>query len=375
MVPLKLFYPYPENLPYHRAHDVYIFNNCASLARHFDTTLCVGNDSLPDEALARHYRTSHTPDLLRLPILRRNNPLGLSWKRPFYRRTQQVIEKERPDVVLASVLKQGLYHWKRKVAGVRYVYEVHQLSHYPHAPADPKVLQAEKEMLANSDLVVVTVAPLKELLRKEPYNLDVPIEVVPLGVNAERLPPPLEKPEGAPVTVAYVGQCYPLQGVELVLDALTFVPDVRFEIIGGLPKDLERLKAYAQKTGVGDRVHFHGFQPPSQHAELLTSVDGFVMPSKHLVTNPHVAYTKLYEYASWGRPLIAPNCKAVLDHLGSPKGILFYQPENPQDLALCLEHLSHLNLVEKLGQEMERHEKAFSWELRGKKYANVLTSL
>ncbi len=370
---MKLFYLYPENLPWHRAHDVYVYNNCACLAAAgFETTLCVGNDTLSDRELAEHYQAA-PPEILRLPIIRRNNPLRLSWKGPFYRRTQGVIERERPDWVLASVLDQGVYHWKRKVPGIRYLYEVHQLSHYPHAPAEPRVLKRERQMLASSDCVVVTTSGLRDLLRAEPYNLEVPIEVVPLGVRAERLPP--KRGDGGPVTVAYVGQCYPLQGVELLLDGLKRVPGVRLEIVGGSTKDLGRLREYGRRLGVLERTVFHGTQPPSHLGAILERVDGFVMPSRHLSTNPFVAYTKLYEYASWGRPIIAPNCKAVLDHLGSPKGTLFYKPEDPDDLALCLEHLSHLNLVEKLGEETRRYEGAFSWAKRGLVYAYVLKKL
>ena len=109
--------------------------------------------------------------------------------------------------------------------------------------------------------------------------------------------------------------------------------------------------------------------------EVTEEIDGFVMPSLPVTTDPYAAYLPVLHYASWGRPMILPHSRAILDLLGSPKGALFYRPNDPDDLALCIEHLSHLNLVEKLGEETKRYEGMFSPARRQRAYREALDRL
>ncbi len=325
---MRVFYPYNEILPTGRAHDVYVVSNCAALAEAgLDVELAVGMGSLDEEEMLEHYPVAKLPEMAQLPILRRNNTLNLSWNFVFFGACQRLIARERPEVVITSVRKQGIYHFGRKIMGIKYVFELHELG-------KPHEVPAERKMLAAADLVVTTTAALAEILRRPPYNLEVPIEVVPLAVSAKPLP---VKAESGERVAAYVGQLYHKQGVELIIDALAHAKNVRLEIVGGNEQDVERVRQRAVKAGVANRVVFHGFMPPSELPKLLAGVDLFVMPSRNIEHKPDVAHTKLLEYTNFGRPIAAPDSPVVAAHLGSLDHVIPYELGSATSLAKALQ--------------------------------------
>lgn len=353
---MKIFYPYNEILPTGRAHDVYVVSNCSSLAAAgLEVELTVGIGSLDEEAMLEHYPVSTLPEVAYLPILRRNNTFNLSWNFVFFGACQRLIARERPEVVITSVRKQGIYHFDRKIMGTNYVFELHEL-------AKPQEVRAERKMLAAADLIVTTTPALAEILRRPPYDLTVPIEVVPLAVSSKPLPPTVL---GEERIAAYVGQLYPKQGVELIIDALALTKGVRLEITGGNEKDIERIRRHALQVGVTDRVTFHGFKPPSELPALLRNVDLFVMPSKNIEGKPDIAHTKLLEYTNFGRPIAAPDSPVVAQHLGSLDHVISYELGSATSLAAAME----APLPE------ARHDAPFSWEKRGRAYADLLKTL
>src|SRR6478672_11395647 len=119
---MRLAYLYNEILPTRKAHDAYVWRNCASLAAAGeDLVLACGRGSAPDDALAEHYGMAKPASMrvARLAILRRNLGLPFTWNRIFDAAAQRFAAQERPDAVMLSVRKQGRYHLERKLPGVR----------------------------------------------------------------------------------------------------------------------------------------------------------------------------------------------------------------------------------------------------------------
>ncbi len=371
----KIFYPYNEILPTGRAHDTYLVHNCRSLANQgLDVHLLAGQGSLDDTGMISHYRLGHMAGMTvrRLPILRRNNPLNLSWNFVFHGACQRLITDHQPDIVITSVRKQGNYHFTRKVPGTRYVFEVHELLWYPNQEAHPKKLSHEREMLGAADLVVVTTPALKKILQEAPYSLTNRIEVLPLAVNAMPLPPPEPKDR---LVAAYSGQLYPKQGVDLLIDALAKTTDIDLQIVGGAKEDVERLRRHAKERKLDKRVTFLGFQPPAALPGLLRSADLFLMPSRNIEHKPYVAHTKLLEYANYGRPLIAPNSPVVDEHLTTRDGVLSYELGSSASLAEAIDKIKDPSLRAKLSSKMQDRNAPFTWERRAQAYADLLASL
>lgn len=368
----RILHPYNEILPKRKAHDVFIFQQCAELARaHCSVTLLCGRGSLENSLLHEHYATPKLPsfEIKQLPIIRKNNFLNVSWNFPFFFFCQKEINKQRPDWVILSVRKQGAYHLARKIPGVRYLYEVHELCYYPTVPTHPLKIQSERALLQKADLITVTTNALKDILIKPPYSLQVPIEVVPLAVAQTPLLPPSTKPT---ITLMYIGQLYAGQGVELLLQALAQVDGIHTTIVGGKKEEIDRLRALAKQWGVDEKVKFLGFVPPHALREIAQEADVFVAPFKNKGRMPYVAHTKLLEYAQWNRPIIAPKLPVVEEHFQKGAGALLYEADNVSSLAACLSSIKEEGLRKRLQEEMHRYRGKFSWETRIAAYKRAL---
>lgn len=351
---MDIAYPYNESLPKGAAHDVYVFRNCASLSHAgLQVALCCGWGSQPDARLYTHYDVEPSKNLhiRRLPILRHMGPF--SCNALFFWQAQRDIVRLKPNWVITSVFKQAEYHVRRKVAGIRYAYEVHQLGWYPSCdtPERRRTAARERAILEQMDLITVTTEALQRILQATPYELKVPIRVVPLAVERA----PLPAPPASPLTVMYVGQLYASQGVDLLLQAAALVsPELQVEIVGGKEAEIGALRQLSQRLGIANRVHFHGFVPPSQLAHHVQRAHAFVAPFRAEERMPYVAHTKLYEYAAWGRPVIAPDLEVVKEHLANGDCHLF-EPGDVHSLASCLQRISG---------RISRPRTPFSWTQR-----------
>ena len=340
---MRLAYLYNEILPTRKAHDAYVWRNCASLAAAgADVTLACGRGSPPDESLARHYDTAMTPRLhvARLAILRRNAGLPFTWNRVFDASAQRFLARERPDAVLLSVRKQSRFHLRRRLAGVKYVYEVHELAWYPtlgEEAARSAAVAEERDVLAAADLVTVTTRALHDILRAPPYGLGNPIAVVPLAISAPPPPPPIA--HALPLHVMYIGQLYAGQGVEDLVAAVARLESCRLTVVGGSAEDIARLRSQVPAAAAA-RIAFTGFVAPAAIPALAAAAHVFAAPFRAQRRMPFVAHTKLLEYAALRRPVVAPALPIVEEEFPGGRGLVSYKPDDVDALASALGSLA-----------------------------------
>ena len=367
---MQLFYPYNERLPTQKAHDVYVWKNCVSLAQAgADVYLGCGRGSFDAGELAQHYQTDRPVrfNLVTLPILRKNWGLPMTWNRIFFHAAQRWIKKNRPEWVALSVRKQGLYHLQRKLPGVRYVYEVHELACYPSTPFT-HLLEQERSMLETADLVTVTTTALKKILVEPPYLLTRPIELVPLAINAQQT---TIIDFRLPLEVMYVGQLYRSQGVADLIQAVGNTPDVHLTVIGGNQQEIAKLKA-ATPSSAHARVHFLGFVPPAELPSYAARAHVFVAPFNPEGRMPYVAHTKLLEYISWRRPVIAPDLSIVHEHFPDKKGLLCFSPGDISSLTAVLRSITQESCWQKLAAEIQTIP-VTDWQARSRLYLQLLS--
>lgn len=359
---MRILYPYNEILPKKRAHDVYIVNQCQAFGEAGDEVLLLsGRGSESDDRLRNHYGIPHQKfSIKRLPIVRKNNFLSLSWNRVFFHFCQREIDAFQPDVVFLSVHKQGNFHLKRKRKNTVYVYEVHELAYYPTIGGDPKAIKEERALLEKADLITVTTEQLATILLHPPYSLRTRMAVLPLAVKGRPLLPP---PIDAPFTVAYVGQLYQGQGMDLLLEALAQTSTIQLMVIGGKQNEVAHYSDQAARLGIKKRVTFLGFQHPSALPTLLQRAHAFVAPFEAKGKMAYVAHTKLHEYAMWGRPIVAPNLPVVRELFPSGIGVELFSSGDISSLA---------NALEKIGQKTTICVPSFSWEERVNTYKKIV---
>ncbi len=371
---MRIVYPYNEILPKKRAHDVFVFDECAAMAKiGMDVTLLCGKGSWKDKELFKHYHVqNNTFKIERLPIIRKNNPLNLSWNYPFFFFSQRALRRLIPDWVFLSVRKQGAYHLFHKIPELRYLYEIHELAYYPHMDFYSHEFHRERMMLKRADMIIVTTDALKQILLNPPYALTVPVKVVPLAVKTQRLPPPPEN--ASPLILMYIGQLYAGQGVARLIKALALLDGVKLKIVGGKGDEILHLEKLATEHGVRDAVEFLGFVPPAKLWEIAQESHAFIAPFDTSGRMPYVAHTKLFEYSQWGRPIIAPEITTVKEHFSNGNGALLYEPENTSALAGQIRLLKEKKFRDRLQNEINLYSGKYSWETRAKNYQALISN-
>ncbi len=137
-------------------------------------------------------------------------------------------------------------------------------------------------------------------LSRELKGFEEKVVVIPFGIDEHRwemVPPP---PPGAPPRALFIGRLVPFKGVDFLLRALEFVPDLRLDIVGDGP-ERNRLKTLANALAVTDRVKFWGEYPDEDLPRRMADADFLVLPS---VSVEEMFGMVLLEAMAAGRPVI-----------------------------------------------------------------------
>jgi glycosyltransferase involved in cell wall biosynthesis len=147
--------------------------------------------------------------------------------------------------------------------------------------------------------------------RNRRHGIDVPANVVPMGAWLARVPH-----ASLGRRVAFLGHLVERQGVDLLLDAMTRLPDVQADVIGGGPLE-EPLRQRA-----GDNVRFHGFVPNHQDVERrLADASIAVAPYRADSFTQYADPGKLKAYLAAGLPIVLtdvpPNAQELAREAGA----------------------------------------------------------
>ena len=114
----------------------------------------------------------------------------------------------------------------------------------------------------------------------------------------------------------FIGRLIDWKGVDMVIEALTQVPEAQLEIIGdgGMRAAWQQL---AESLGVGERVFFSGFLPQSECAPRLQSAVALLLPSIY-----ECGGAVVLEAMATGTPVIATKWGGPADYLDESCGIL-----------------------------------------------------
>ncbi len=196
-----------------------------------------------------------------------------------------------------------------------------------------------KAMLALADHYVVPSAFLAG--RYAEWGIDPDrITVIENGLDvAEEAPArTLTGPRPRRSRFAFFGQLTPYKGVDVLLDAITRVPeeiwgeDARLMIFGS---NLERQPEAYRKTveelieRAGPRVRFYGAYQNAEMPHLMQSVDWVVMPSIWWENSPVVIQEAFFHR----RPLISSNIGGMAEKIADRVNGLHFRVFSAEDLA------------------------------------------
>ena len=212
-----------------------------------------------------------------------------------------------------------------------FVFEAHQ-------PPPRRRAALDRAMLQRSGLrrvVAISGALADEYLRRFPW-LEGRVVVAHDAADDPFAPGATWRPRvrtpGEPLRVGYVGGLYPGRGGEELMAVARALPDVAFDLVGGTDADRTRLRA----GGVPPNVIFHGHVPPSALAAHYERFDVLVAPYQRSVavhggvgdTSRWMSPMKLFEYLSWGRPLVFSDLPVLREVLRHGENALLVPPDD-----------------------------------------------
>jgi glycosyltransferase involved in cell wall biosynthesis len=162
--------------------------------------------------------------------------------------------------------------------------------------------------------------------------------VIENGLDIAEPTPPRELPKrGRRSRFAYFGQITQFKGVDVLLDAVTRIPDsvwgddAQLMIFGGnlerQPKPFqEKIEALVEKAG--NRVRFYGAYQNSEMPRLMRNIDWTIIPSIWWENSPIVIQEAFYH----GRPMICSNIGGMAEKITDGMDGLHFRVGSSEDL-------------------------------------------
>ena len=182
-----------------------------------------------------------------------------------------------------------------------------------------------------------------------------------------------------PFVIMYHGSLVERNGLDLAVEALALVhkalPNAELRVYGPTSPFLERVLEMARSRGVDKAVRYLG---PKRLEELVHEIDacdiGVIPNQKNSFTAINTP-TRIFEYLSLGKPVIAPRTPGIEDYFGNDH-LLFFEAGDAQDLAKALQyaflHPAELSKFAKRGQEVYREH---DWQKEKQQLTGLVAKL
>jgi glycosyltransferase involved in cell wall biosynthesis len=146
----------------------------------------------------------------------------------------------------------------------------------------------------------------------------------------------------APFVIMYHGSIVERNGLDVAVDALARlrrrVPGAVLRIYGATTPFLEAVMDAARASGVQEAIDYRGPKRAEDIAAAIDACDVGVIPNRRSIFTELNTPTRIFEYLSLGKPVIAPRAPGIQDYLDEDS-IVFFELGDAEDLARQLEHV------------------------------------
>lgn len=170
---------------------------------------------------------------------------------------------------------------------------------------------------------------------------------------------------GGTFRIMYHGSLLERNGFDIAVDALEeirrSIPGATMVVCGQSTPFFERVMQSVRNSGMQDAVQYLGRQDRKGIAKAIDNCDIGIIPNRRNLFTEMNTPTRIFEYLSRGKPVIAPRARGVLDYFGENE-ILFFELGNARDLAAQLHYaFSHRAEVESFVRRGQRVYLAHRW--------------
>ena len=182
-----------------------------------------------------------------------------------------------------------------------------------------------------------------------------------------------------PFVIMYHGSIVERHGLDLAVQALGHIrksiPQAELRIFGRSTPFLDQVLASARASGLGEAVRYMGPQKLEGIVAAMGDCDVGVIPNQKSRFTEINTPTRIFEFLSQGKPVIAPRAQGILDYF-SPDELFFFELGDAQDLAAKLEYVfCHPNETVKSvarGQEVYLNH---LWSIERRRYLGLVETV
>jgi glycosyltransferase involved in cell wall biosynthesis len=182
-----------------------------------------------------------------------------------------------------------------------------------------------------------------------------------------------------PFVVMYHGSLVERHGLDLAVAAVEkiskTIPQLELRVYGRSTPFLEQVMDLVRKSKVSGAVRYMGSKNLEEIAEAIRQCDVGVIPNRRSIFTELNTPTRIFEYLSQGKPVIAPRAPGILDYFG-PQELTLFELGDADDLAAKIayvfRHPEEIVSVVDRGQKVYR---AHQWTNERLRFVELAKSL
>ena len=182
-----------------------------------------------------------------------------------------------------------------------------------------------------------------------------------------------------PFIIMYHGSLVERHGLDLAVNALGMIqrtiPRAELRIYGRSTPFLEQVLGLVRNSGLQDAVRYLGSKTLEQIVEAIDECDVGIIPNRRSIFTEINTPTRIFEYLSRGKPVIAPAVPGIQDYFSDGQ-LVFFELGNANDLARKLEYVwLHPQEVERTVESGRAVYRNHKWSAERTKFTNLAGKL
>jgi glycosyltransferase involved in cell wall biosynthesis len=192
--------------------------------------------------------------------------------------------------------------------------------------------------------------------------------------------PALAAPHTAkPFVIMYHGSLVERHGLDLAVTALAkirgSIPNAELRIFGKSTPFLGQVMDFVRRTDLSEAVRYLGPKTLEQIAVAISECDVGIIPNRQSVFTELNMPTRIFEFLSQGKPVIAPRSAGILDYFG-PNELILFKLGDADDLAVKLQCVfNHPDEVAKIVQRGQNVYRAHEWSGQRRRFMSLVSEL
>jgi glycosyltransferase involved in cell wall biosynthesis len=183
----------------------------------------------------------------------------------------------------------------------------------------------------------------------------------------------------APFVIMYHGSVIHRHGLDLAVEALRSarrkVPGAILRIYGRRTPFLDEVMKSVENTDLAQAVQYLGAKNVEEIARAIDECDVGIIPNRRSVFTELNTPTRIFEYLSRGKPVIAPRAPGIEDYFDESQ-IIFFELGNAEELARKIEFVAttpqEVTETVRRGQEVYL---AHTWPEERRKFLDLVQGL